>query len=201
VTAYTCQGCGAALVKRGNRPPKWCSERCRKQTSYTGACVDCGGRTGYSGQVTPSERCNPCAGALKKVWTAEAIIEAIRAWADLHGRPPGAMDWNTSQHRESSTFAAKLERFYHGPRAWPHGSIVQREFSSWNAAVAAAGFEPRPSMRAGAESYAESAPRTVAAYRDGLSGPEIARREGVTEQAIYNRLEWAGEPRRRRVAA
>ena len=199
MSEYTCHGCGASLVKRGNRAPKWCSERCRKQTSYTGTCVDCGGRTGYSGQVTPYARCNACAGALKKVWTAEAIIEAIRAWADLYGRPPSAVDWSVVQHREFSTFAAKVERFYRGPRAWPHTSTVVYAFGSWSAAIAAAGFEPR--AYAGAESYAESAPRTVAAYRDGVPVPEIARREGVTVEAIYGRLRWAGEPRNRQVAA
>lgn len=203
MTAFACHGCGAELppLRAPGRPRKWCSDRCRKQTLYTGTCVDCGGRTGYSGQVTPRERCRPCADAHNTVWTAEAIIEAIQAWADLYGRPPSAGDWNVALRPQSSTFSARLERFYNGPRAWPHMNTARTAFGSWNAAIAAAGLEPRAYEGAGMEPYAESAPRTVAAYRDGVSVPEIARREGVSVTAIYIRLRWAGEPRNRKVAA
>jgi hypothetical protein len=199
--ARTCHGCGVELPvpERPGPPRKWCSERCRKQTLYTGTCVDCSGKTGWSGQVPPHERCNPCAAAHGKVWTDAAIIEAIQAWGDLHGRPPSAGDWNVADRPESSSFPARLDRFYNGARSWPHMNTVRKAFGLWNAAIAAAGFEPR--AHDGAEPYAESVPRTVAAYREGVSVPEIARREGVSAEAIYQRLRWAEEPRNRQVAA
>jgi hypothetical protein len=60
----TCQGCGVELppsVYQG-RKRKWCSERCRKQTMYGGACIDCGAEMNGSAGNGPDRpvRCGKC---------------------------------------------------------------------------------------------------------------------------------------------
>lgn len=55
-----CPGCGADLTgTHGKR--KWCSERCRKQTVYSGTCQHCGTPTnGYGGFGSASDTCKRC---------------------------------------------------------------------------------------------------------------------------------------------
>ncbi|HUR86942.1 MAG TPA: hypothetical protein VMY78_16535 [Solirubrobacteraceae bacterium] len=93
--------------------------------------MDCG--VALSGQDGRGEkapvRCQRCAavasGKARKVWTREALILAIKAWAREHGGAgPTSGDWN-------------------GPRAalpdrWPLRATVHREFGSWAAALSAA---------------------------------------------------------------
>lgn len=141
--AYTeCQGCGTPLPasKSRSRPRKWCSNRCRKRTLYTGTCVDCGGRTGYNGTTTPSERCLTCSIRRNTYWTQERIIEAIREWSDENGEPPTATQWNPAQARQQG-LNWMADRYQSG--AWPATSHVQHRFGSWNAGIRAAGFTPR----------------------------------------------------------
>lgn len=147
VVYLPCEGCGTPVQQnpRGRRT-KWCSNRCRKQTLYTGTCVDCGERTGYSGTSTPSDRCIPCAaklsGAAKKVWTREAIIAAIQAWAREYGDHPAIPDWSPRNARDLND-EARAQRYLERTEEWPGVTTVIREFGSWNAGMAAAGFEPR----------------------------------------------------------
>jgi len=63
-------------------------------------------------------------------WTAELVIDAALAWKQAYGRPPSAEQW-----RKVGTNPIL-----------PHPSLkaVERRFGSWNAFMAAAGFEPRP---------------------------------------------------------
>lgn len=58
-------------------------------------------------------------------WSEPMIIEAIQAWAAEHGRAPLYKDWERA-----------------GP-TWPASSAAAHRFGSWNAAIRAAGFEPR----------------------------------------------------------
>jgi hypothetical protein len=72
-----CAGCGDPLPpqKRG-RPRKWCSQRCRRDTLYSGACVDCGARTsGNNGRAKAPERCLACRHEFERanaIWNREA---------------------------------------------------------------------------------------------------------------------------------
>lgn len=136
-----CHGCGNALEQSGRgRPRKWCSERCRRYTSYSGVCVDCGTPTYRGIAGTPPERCSPCSNRLHNtVWTAEAIIDAMQTWAREHGGPPTAADWNPN-HALATGHPEKAERFHAG--SWPFVSTVQARFGSWNAGIAVAGLSP-----------------------------------------------------------
>lgn len=60
-----------------------------------------------------------------KWWTRERVIAAIQEWAREHGEPPRSLEWRRATP------------------AFPHDATVKRLFGSWNAAIAAAGFEPR----------------------------------------------------------
>lgn len=60
----------------------------------------------------------------REQWDREAILEAIRCFADCHGRPPSSQEWRLK-----------------GPERNPTSSVVRRHFGSFTAALAAAGFE------------------------------------------------------------
>lgn len=137
MTETLCEGCETPIAQPRFGRRKWCSDRCRKATLYGGTCIDCGARTdGSNGPGGAPERCIVCAGRARVVWTREAILAAIRQWAEQHGQPPAATDWN-----------ATLARYFYRPERpaeYPSVDTVQREFGSWNAGIAAAGFDPTP---------------------------------------------------------
>jgi hypothetical protein len=58
-------------------------------------------------------------------WSRETTLAALHAWAETRGRSPSLEQW-----RRASA-------------AHPSAATVRRLFGSWNAAVSAAGFEPR----------------------------------------------------------
>ena len=65
----------------------------------------------------------------------EALVSELRAWADAHGgEPPRVMDWNRAYARRHGA------RFEEG---WPTSYMVNAAFGSWNAAIRAAGMQPR----------------------------------------------------------
>jgi hypothetical protein len=193
-----CKGCGVELPpnKAPGQARKWCSGRCRKQTLYAGACVDCGAPTnGYDGPGKASERCVPCRKRFdheNRQWTPETIVAAIQRWADEHGGvPPTASDWN-------NTLSRQLGRGPHGDD-YPSASVVQHEFGTWSAAIKAAGFDAFTPGRYGREGEDPAIiAETVALYRQGLSAQRVGELLDVTGTTVLYRLRKAGEPRRRR---
>ncbi len=93
------------------------------------SCPGCGGPV-----VSPRGRhCTSCAPKLRpQRWSREALISALRAWAEEHGRPPSTQDWLPSVDR-----TRQWARQY--PR-WPSTTQVQRVFGSWGAALDASGY-------------------------------------------------------------
>lgn len=65
-------------------------------------------------------------GTLGPVWTKEAIICAIQRWAAQYGEPPHSKLWKRAVP------------------GYPNSATVKYHFGSWNEAIAAAGFKPRP---------------------------------------------------------
>lgn len=80
-------------------------------------------------------------------WTREEVVEAIYRWAFLHGEIPQARDWVTSVD------------------GFPTESWVRKLFGTWNAAIVAAGYEPRFPRR------------SKKGYRAVMA--QVTRREGV----------------------
>ena len=151
----TCHGCGIQLVSSDPRA-KWCSERCRKRTLYSGECRVCGAITnGYDGPGTASSLCRTCAPVENRVWTESRIIDAIRAWHAMFGEPPSAYMWDCAPDAQPSPSNDRArpwgelhpERGEYVTRARVDGTIpyatsVMDRFGSWNAAILAAGFQP-----------------------------------------------------------
>jgi hypothetical protein len=140
--------------------------RARKD-SYAGVCVDCGGPTSGSQGRRAQPRCQECAnikrGAEAKVWTREAIIDAIQVWAAKYGDPPAVPDWSTNQARalHDEERAARYQRENAAGRC-PRTVTVFREFGSWNTALEAAGFSPRPTHGGGGNELRRRAARSSA---------------------------------------
>lgn len=175
-----CAGCGRTFTEERRTRRRFCSERCRK-SQYDLVCVDCGGRVDGT---TPSKRpdpsrpvCAACAGEHYARWSREAILDAIRAWARDRGAIPTATEWANATDVSPAT------------------SRVQAHFGSWNAAIEAAGFEPRPRSYYGrpGEDAAVIA-ETVALYRSGMRRLAIARRYGVSLTCVRYRLKKGGIP-------
>jgi hypothetical protein len=61
-----------------------------------------------------------------KRWDRPAILAAILAWHREHGRAPTAREWD----KRTST-------------RWPTANTVADHFTTWNAAIEAAGLQPR----------------------------------------------------------
>jgi hypothetical protein len=84
----------------------------------------------------------------RKVWTptkelrAEAILDALRRWADEFGEPPTVADWEPSRARRQGQ-EWRAQRWEAGD--WPSARIVRNHFGTMSAAVRAAGLAPRPS--------------------------------------------------------
>lgn len=143
---FVCQGCSERIERQAQRSgsePKWCSERCRKR-GYSGICEDCGART-CNGQATPPCKCRSCAprarAAIEHEATVRRLVEQIRAWHDVYGEPPAVADWNPWQARHAYHDEVRAKRWEEG--GWPWFTEVITHFGTWNAAIEAAGFDPR----------------------------------------------------------
>lgn len=110
-------------------------------------------------------------------WTRERVIEAIQDYAHQYGRTPGAQDWNVAMARANGR-PDLVERFY-DDACWPHTATLLYVFGSFNAAIAAAGFEPRkPGKRGATSEYAKTngrghAAKTHCKYGHPLSGENL----------------------------
>ena len=111
-----------------------------RRARYAGVCVDCGKPTdGSSGPGRAPTRCVPCVNAYRSIWTRDSIVAAMQAWHAEHGEPPTALDWNPHDRRWGRGTLAERKRRHLG---YPYVSSVLKAFGTWNAAIAAAGFEP-----------------------------------------------------------
>lgn len=144
-------GCCNLIAPPGNhRPQLWCSDRCRK-TKYSRPCEDCGRPlTGCNGHGPNAPRwCHACMvphiANTNRVWTRDSTIAAIQDWAREHGEAPAMADWNPWQSRHLLHDETRERRAEEGMAAGRHPSVqvVVNLFGIWNAAIGAAGLEPR----------------------------------------------------------
>jgi hypothetical protein len=71
----------------------------------------------------------------------EEMLDAIRRWVATYGAPPKITDWSPREARRIGREDVAL-RCEAGD--WPTSGSVCKRFGSWRAAIAAAGFVPRP---------------------------------------------------------
>lgn len=113
--------------------------RARKD-GYRGECIDCGAPTsGSDGRGKAPSRCDSCSHAKQKkerVWTREAVIEAVQHFAAERGRPPTSSEWNSSD---------RGDRYPPLPSVYKSSWKPDAPFDSWADAIEAAGF-PRPKV-------------------------------------------------------
>jgi hypothetical protein len=103
-----------------------------------GMCADCGTFVDGSNGERSSKRCAPCQHAWEsanRIWDRDGIIDAIQRWHREHGRQPTATDWLHADPARGYPNRGSVYRFS-GNRSAP--------FVTWNDAIAAAGFVPRP---------------------------------------------------------
>lgn len=129
-------GLAVSTVGKYRRDPDGARERARRE-HYRGACQGCGRLTGGSqGPGRAPGWCPACAPPRRRRWTDEQMLEAIRAWAGLMGRPPRVYDWSPAhappRHAGAARYLAERGR-------WPNASSVARRFGSLGAAVERAG--------------------------------------------------------------
>lgn len=101
-----------------------------RKKGYGQPCPGCGGAKYYL-----SAHCASCESALRLESSAWDIVNGLREWNELTGRPPGAVDWNSAHpgHRVRPQTTH---------RSWPSQATVSNLFGSWNTAIAVAGFVP-----------------------------------------------------------
>jgi AcrR family transcriptional regulator len=116
-------------------------------------------------------------------WSRPAILEALRDWVDLNGRPPRRQDWSGERPEQASEAQRRWMREH--PR-WPSSSCVARHFGSWSVALEEAGLEARRLTFPTTVAERVLAARELAATGHGLS--EIANRLGVSRSSAYNYL-------------
>lgn len=116
-------------------------------------------------------------------WTDEAILRALRAWAEEMGRPPRRQEWTGERPGDAPPGQRKWMREH---PYWPSSSCVADHFGSWTKALHAAGlikraFDPDDSVGGRVE--------TAWRMRDrGYAVAAIADRLSVSRSTVHNYL-------------
>jgi hypothetical protein len=155
--------------------------------------MDCGvDRYTGDGLNTRIERCDDCARKRRRKIGMKYIVDSINEWADLFGVPPTAADWNLHMARNAGQ-EWKVARHESTGRPWPDVSTVQKLYGSWNAAIEAAGWEPRPPGLYGRDGELDEVCEEIAEqYRSGVSAYALARQYGLSETGAAYRIRKAG---------
>lgn len=95
-------------------------------------CSDCG-----TPVVGESARCLRCTTRRPnpKRWSAQELLDATIAWAQLEGRPPMTVDWRPATYGQRNRWQREFPR-------WPPASAARIVFGSWTNMMLAAGYQP-----------------------------------------------------------
>lgn len=183
--AALCKGCGAELppAKATGRKRSWCSDHCRKQTTYGVPCSVCGEKR-YNGKAKPGETriCARCHSEARADAGREHFIAEIQRWAELYGGPPSALEWNIAHARRvlAASTVAEIKRRHREDGPWPSASGVQAAFGSWAGGIEAAGFTTRGEQRSAVRD--NRGRQIVGWWAEGLSYRQIGERLGWSRQ-------------------
>ena len=99
---------------------------------YQGVCRGCGAytqpRNGKGDAYAYCKACHP--GAIKRRWTRERVLDAMREWRARYRRWPSSYDWSVTHARRRG--GEEFERLRDG--GWPPASVVTAVCGSWLAA-------------------------------------------------------------------
>ena len=123
-------------------------------------------------------------------WTGERIIAAIQRWAKRTGKPPTADQWS----RPLTTLAARRLGMA-SSKSRPSAALVKKMFGTWNEAMKAAGFPPRP-----AHAVVGRPKKTHCKHGHEWTPANTRTREGVRHCRTCDR-EWMRKKRASRKAA
>jgi AcrR family transcriptional regulator len=103
---------------------------------YQGVCRGCGAytqpRNGKGDAYAYCKACHP--GAIKRRWTPQRVLAAMRDWRARYGRLPSSYDWSrTHANRRGGEALVRLST-----GDWPSAGVVTAVYGSWKAARAAA---------------------------------------------------------------
>lgn len=161
-----------------------------RKDRHKGSCVDCGAPTAYKTGGGTAERCRSCAPAAAVIWTEESVVAAIQRFASRYGRQPSAVDFNPPLALHTG-YPEKAEAFRRDGD-YPGVSSVQGVFGTWNAAMAAAGFDPLPLGHKHSDYSPEEREAALALYRSGLSLAAVQAETGISQQALHSWTRKAG---------
>lgn len=96
------------------------------------SCSDCG--TPVIGEGARCLRCTTRRSNPKR-WSAQELLDATTAWAQLEGRPPTTVDWRPATYGQRNRWQREFPR-------WPPASAARIVFGSWTNMMLAAGYAP-----------------------------------------------------------
>jgi Homing endonuclease associated repeat len=110
-------------------------------------------------------------------WDAAGVLDALRDWTRVVGRPPAMYEWSAARARDRGKTGGEFERWAREYPRWPTGQTVARHHGTWRAALLAAGLPGgRPPLELPLNERVESARRMHAA---GIRARVIATELGV----------------------
>ena len=95
-------------------------------------CRECGGPVVRSAELC--HRCSTRRGNPRR-WSDDEVLDAIREWTRLEGRPPTQIDWRPRRHGGSERWQREFPR-------WPPAGVAQFMFGGWGPMLEAAGETP-----------------------------------------------------------
>ena len=116
----------ATVKPTSTTPPGRTRGRSRRATR------GCAAAAPTSGRGDAYRYCKRChLGAIRRKWTRELVLAAMREWRELYGRLPSSYDWSRTQRPPARRRCAQAaER----ARVAPGASVVGQLFGSWQEA-------------------------------------------------------------------
>jgi hypothetical protein len=116
-------------------------------------------------------------------WSDEAILRALRQWAEEMGEPPRRQEWSGERPHHAPTGQRKWMREH---PYWPSSSCVADHFGSWGKALRAAGLLKR--AHEFEDSVAERIQTACRLRARGHRTCAIAEDLGVSVSTVHNYL-------------
>ena len=127
-------GITASGLRNVLNDPDGSKQKARRER-YRRVCEGCGCKTDGSSGYNAPRLCVRCNNSAQRIWTKEAVVAAIQAWAKEHGHPPTASEWMTACPEGTHPATATVYR------RSTHKSNRSAPFQYWADAIEAAGYE------------------------------------------------------------